>query len=343
MVADPEQPKKEEGTSLPMRSGQSVRHPNAKEEQGTGLLDLSSLPSDVQEALKTFDADGDGIHVDDIIGAADKWKKSQGNHDSFSLCAFPEDLQPTLAVFDQDGDGSVCKAELAAAAKMYMESQRRVKYLIRTVVAVSFGALILLCVLFGLMFASNEASKETHTEGNTMVSLDGEAVAVDSVESFTGIFDIPRVPLDVIAKVKTISMYVDMSKDPNVQATVESVFHISSAFKVPLDVVVHLRTSEGYSLLIDGDSKTGRITMGSSTFNISDKLAGRRLSAEELAEYDELQCGDDEPVCMPRARRLGGKSVLVNGVWVVKASFSVAVTIASQAYNVGAMVFWGPR
>jgi len=301
---------------VPMQADpELLMHPNSKEEQGTGLLDLSSLPSDVQEALKTFDADGDGIHVDDIIGAANKWRTSQGKHDSFLLCAFPEDLRPTLAVFDQDGDGSVCKAELASAAKMYMESQRRVKYLIRAVVAVSFGALILLCVLFGLMFASNEASKETHTEGNAMVSLDGEAVAVDSVESFGALFDIPRVPLDMIAKLKTISMYVDMSKDPNVQATVESVFHISSAFKVPLDVVLHLRTSEGYSLRIEGDSKTGTITMGSSTFNISDQLAGRRLSAEELAEYDALQCGDDEPVCIPRGRRLNAVLGAIYAAW----------------------------
>ena len=87
-----------------------------------------------------------------------------------------------------------------------------------------------------LSVQANEATKENHTKAigggpPTLTGKGGQAVAVDIVESETGLYGMPKLPTAIFGKLKDIAIQVDMTTDATVNAVVEMVVKIASAWK----------------------------------------------------------------------------------------------------------------
>jgi len=263
--------------------------PSSLVEVTPNMVDTSSLPAAVVEALQSFSEGpaGDGLSVQDIMLAADKWKASQGMHDGFPLKAFPEDLQGTMKAFDQDGDGTVNKAELAAAARMYQESKHKVRALGKVILAMSVVLVFTLFAIMGLTYVVVESSKETNTgsDGTMTVKGSSETVRVDVVESSATIWDIPAVDTDDLANMKSITVHIDMRHMPTVGGIAEATFKVAGAYKVVGTDKAFVTTNDGYTITIDGFASKGTIDMGTkgifaiSADNVADdeQEGGRRL------------------------------------------------------------------
>ena len=65
----------------------------------------------------------------------------------------------------------------------------------------------------------------------TMLALSGEVTRVDTVESHTTLWDMPAVSVNTLAKLKEMTMFVDMSADPAVGGWVEATFKVEGAYK----------------------------------------------------------------------------------------------------------------
>ena len=65
----------------------------------------------------------------------------------------------------------------------------------------------------------------------TMLALSGEVTRVDTVESHTTLWDMPAVSVNTLAKLKEVTMFVDMSADPAVGGWVEATFKVEGAYK----------------------------------------------------------------------------------------------------------------
>lgn len=263
--------------------------PSTAIEVTPNMVDTSSLPAAVVEALQSFSEGpaGDGLSVQDIMLAADKWKASQGMHDGFPLKAFPDDLQGTMKAFDQDGDGIVNKAELAAAARMYQESKHKVRALGKVILAMSVVLVFTLFAIMGLTYVVVESSKETNTgsDGTMTVKGSSETVRVDVVESSATIWDIPAVDTDDLANMKSITVHIDMRNMPTVGGIAEATFKVAGAYKVVGTDKAFVTTNDGYTITIDGFASKGTIDMGTkgifaiSADNVADdeQEGGRRL------------------------------------------------------------------
>jgi len=320
------------------------------------MIDTSSLPSAVVEALKNFDVGCDGLSVQDIQLAADKWKASQGMHDGFPLKAFPDDLQGSLKAFDHDGDGMINKAELAAAARMYRESKNNVRALGKVIVALSAVLLLTLFAIMGLVYLVVEMSKETSTgsDGTMTVKGSSEPVRVDTVESFTTVWDIPAVSTDELANMKSITVYVDMTRIPAVGGIAEATFKVAGAYKA-LDSTdeAFLTTAEGYTITIDGAARKGTIEMGTkgifaiSTDEIADdvtrrlreKLAPKIPGMEAVSEpfFFHEQAFLEEEASTEGSRAEDGRRLKYVKSVKTRASYSLAKDKANQkrgAYNI---------
>ena len=93
------------------------------------------------------------------------------------------------------------------------------------------GSILLFGIMFGVTMAANEASKESHVVGHVMTAPDGEPVAVETVESFATIWDMPSLSTNVLAELKGITLMVDMTEDPEVNAVVEMSVKVSDVWK----------------------------------------------------------------------------------------------------------------
>ena len=64
-----------------------------------------------------------------------------------------------------------------------------------------------------------------------MTAPDGEPVAVDTVKSFAGIYDMPALSTSVLRELQDITLRVDMTEDKNTNAVVEMSVKVSSVWK----------------------------------------------------------------------------------------------------------------
>ena len=101
----------------------------------------------------------------------------------------------------------------------------RILILQGVVFVLTIGLLLLVVV------AGNEATKEPPVTGSPMTARDGTPVAVDIVESVAGLYDMPKLSTEVNAKLKELTIMVDMSADAAVAAQVEMAIKIASAWK----------------------------------------------------------------------------------------------------------------
>lgn len=251
-------------------------------------FDLAGLPPEVTEVLSMFDDGGNGVSIQDMQAAGEKWKASQGHRDGFALKAFPDDLQECLKAFDQDGDGTVGKSELATAAKMFSESKQQVQKMKKIIAALSAVMVIMLLCIMGLMFMVVDVSKENRTASDGVMTAKGDpskAVRTDTVESFTTFLDTPALDLETLSYMKQVTFYVNMTG-----FMAEATFKVAGAYKpAGSKDIVFLETNQGYIIAIDRVGRNANITMGGKgTFNVYADLdsygKGRRLHSAPLQD-----------------------------------------------------------
>ena len=141
---------------------------------------------------------------------------------------------------EHDGDGSPLQVDRSGAStSMHADFPRvhrapthsQIRRAALFVQGATVGAIILFGVMFALNLAANEASKESHVIGHTMTAPDGKPVAVETVESFATIWDMPSLDTNVLAELKGITLMVDMKEDAKVDAVVEMSIKVSGVWK----------------------------------------------------------------------------------------------------------------
>lgn len=195
--------------------------------------------------------------------------------------------------YDVDKNGTFSISEVKAIVSDLEQKKKSVRNLKKMLVGVVFVAVVVCALLFGLMFASNEAAKENHTKDGVMTDLGGSPVQVDTVESVAGLWDLAQVPLPTFSKIKTVGLFMDVKNYRGMpDGLYQGEFKISGAYK-QTDDVVFLSTYEGYMITINGTSTTGKIQMEAHEFPIyNTKDKSRRLGSV---------C-DGETPCMPKGR-----------------------------------------
>eukprot|EP00931_Biecheleriopsis_adriatica_P086431 TRINITY_DN61103_c0_g1_i1.p1 TRINITY_DN61103_c0_g1~~TRINITY_DN61103_c0_g1_i1.p1 ORF type:complete len:612 (-),score=124.38 TRINITY_DN61103_c0_g1_i1:155-1990(-) len=263
-------------------------------EKADGMIDMTSFPEELKQALAGFDKDGNGLDINELKHASEKWQASVGARDSFDMSAFPESLQATLGAFDHDGDGTVNKAELASAAKMYADSKKNVKFLRRAVAGLVIFILLLLVAIGAMMFMIIDMTKETSTGTNgVMISKNGgNPVQTGRLAVALPLGILPRLPIEVHEKMEKITLLDYYGR--LLHRTVRGLDQISDTamdIHTTMGDVIHIRTAT------DGSIHLGRKVGPSKIFTLEDRsgpLPGTNISLPLW-----LQGGSD--VTMPEA------------------------------------------
>ena len=139
--------------------------------------------------------------------------------------------------------------------------------------------------MFGVSLVAGMALKDSKVAGSTMTALNGQAMQVDSVESNTGLFDLPAVDTTTLAKMKDLVFYVDLSTLAGAGAWAEATFKVAGVWKINNDIAT-IKMTSGESATIRRAAKTGELFMNGVSYPISDKCTGtcsvgaRKLSTE---------------------------------------------------------------
>merc|ERR1719473_1608889 len=146
--------------------------------------------------------------------------------------------------------------------------------------------MIAMCfAMFGVWLVAGMALKDSKVAGSTMTALNGQAMQVDTVESNTGLFDLPAVDTATLAKMKDIVFYVDLTALAGAGAWAEATFKVAGVWKVNNDVAT-IKMTSGESVTIRRAAKTGALLMDGVSYPVSDICTGtcsvgaRKLSTD---------------------------------------------------------------
>lgn len=198
------------------------------------------------------------------------------NRKTESVTLDTSSASPEAKVFDQD---PVNKEELAAA-------QFQKKGWMRAKIMVAFSTFFLLTslALMGLVYMADKIAEETETGSDGVMTVKGrsEVVRVDTVESFSSVWDLPAVSTDKLAYLKYLTVNINMTHMPAVGGMAEATFKIAGAYKAwGSKDKVFLTTAEGHTVTIDSRTRNGTIEMGTkgiftiSTNKIADNVMDR--------------------------------------------------------------------
>lgn len=148
-------------------------------------------------------------------------------------------------------------------------------------------------------------------------------VQVGSVESHTpSIFDVALAPVEQLAYLRDVKMYVDMSSSAAVGSVVQAMHKIGGAYK-KTPTSAFLVTTSGYTIALDADAKIGNITMDGIVYPVSEAppATGRALKVEEQMPMVVTMTGR-ELVKHQEKRRLSlfGGALLTSGTFTTMAS-----------------------
>ena len=106
-------------------------------------------------------------------------------------------------------------------------AQRSINKMLRKMV----GLLVLIVVLtllamFGVSLAAGEALKDSKVSGSVMTTLKGTPMQVDTVQSTKTLWHVGSASTNDLAKLKTITFYMDMTTDASTSGWVEATFQV---------------------------------------------------------------------------------------------------------------------
>jgi len=216
-----------------------------------------------------------------------------------------DEIDKLMMKYDADCSGCFSIAEVKSIIHDLEASKQNTKNLARALGLTVIIALVVIGALIGLMIMSIEVTKENHTEEGTIVGLDGGVVSVGQAEAVSSIYDLPKMEVEVLANMKSISFAVDMSADPNLGnsgGSSESLatFAVAGAVKAnDDDNVVTIYLKSGDRAVIDSPNRAGYLrTPSGATHPFIDDDSGRRLQEME----DWMSC-KGEDTCKPKPSR----------------------------------------
>jgi len=217
-----------------------------------------------------------------------------------------DEIDKMMMKYDADCSGCFSIAEVKSIIHDLEASKQNTKNLARALGLTIIIALVVIGALIGLMIMSIEVTKENHTEEGTIVGLDGGVVSVGQAEAVSSIYDLPKMEVEDLANMKSISFAVDMSADPNLGnsgGSSESLatFAVAGAVKAnDDDNIVTIYLTSGDRAVIDRVKRAGYLrTPSGATHPFIDADSGRRLQDME----DWLSCKGEEGTCKPKPSR----------------------------------------
>ena len=119
-------------------------------------------------------------------------------------------IYAALKAADIDGSGSIGVGELYAVIGNLVSAKRTARNLTKLVAALMVALVLALASIFIVSMLAGEAIKESKVNGGAMTTPDGKtAVAVDTVESTTKLWDLPAVDTVTLAKMKVRARSTD--------------------------------------------------------------------------------------------------------------------------------------
>jgi hypothetical protein len=219
-----------------------------------------------------------------------------------------DDIEKLMLKYDEDRSGQFSVAEVKSIVRDLEEQKKTSKHLGRALIGTVFVSLLVLGSMFALMILSIESTKENRTKGNKLVTNSGEPVQVAPVESFSSVFDLPKVSVEQLSYLTFVNLKVKTVPDEGPQQPV-----FAASFKIGgfikgrwLDMVneeeqLHLYTTTGAQITV-GPGRTGfLVTSSGQNMTLVDDSEGRRLEENAWLECTTESC---EPRAAPEGRRL---------------------------------------
>ena len=203
-------------------------------------------------------------------------------------------LDQLLSKYDADGNGEFDRDEVSAIIKDLQKSEGNAKKLAGVAAALFVALLLMIAVMFVAVVVGNETSKENHTAGGNMVTLDGGSVHTAEVESFATLWDMPKLDTKTLSYLKELTLTVDMTADPDVAGEADACFNIGAVWKPSGSTTkLFFSTMEGFTVTIDAAASKGSIKMGSKVFPLvmppQDKARQLAEGPPQLLSREELE------------------------------------------------------
>ena len=214
---------------------------------------------------------------------------------------FEKKVLQSLKAADTDGSGSLTPAEMITVFRGMAATEKSNKQLGKMVGYLMGLVVLLVAALVGVSVAGaiigGESIKESTIPDCRDPSSDSRCdpaklTKVGTVESFSSIFELPKMPTEQLAYLRDITMYIDMAKDADIAGPAEATFKVAGAYK-RTSTKAYLRTVSGATIMLDSASETGSIKMDGNTYPISTTAPsnGRRLETTPEAPMIETKTG----------------------------------------------------
>ena len=142
--------------------------------------------------------------------------------------------------------------------------------------AIAIFVFVMCGALLGLMFAANEASKESHVKGSVMVDLSGNPTQTQGLESIVTLADLPKLSSKQLDDISLVSFSAYRTHDKNKRAMPRQKslkdfgkfkmrFNVEGYIKSTLAVT--LETAKG-SLVVPNTAGAPVITHGGSQYQV---------------------------------------------------------------------------
>lgn len=273
--------------------------------------------AEIKEKAKKFDKNGDGQFSYDEVSAMYIELMNEGGHIKYNL---NDPVDKKMADYDKDGNGNFDYHEVYNIIDDLNESHAQQSVLKKFIGLLALIVFALIGALLGVTLAANEMSKENHVDGGEMTALDGSSVKVDTVLSYSTLWDMPKLEMAQLSKmesfsgvIKRTSLAAGASWPANADITVRLA---GATLATTNDDEVLLSTSSGATIYVNSATKKATLTMADgSRFDVVVPASRRSLHEEKKErllmspkEYLEfLNAEDGVPADRPRRRlRRGG-------------------------------------
>jgi len=127
------------------------------------------------------------------------------------------DVEKACKKYDTNGDGVFSLLEVEAVVRDMKAAENEAKNMGRLATVVMIVGLLVCGALLGLMFAANEASKESHVKGGIMVDLSGNPTQTKPISSVVTLVDLPKLSTKQLDEVKFVSFAAYQTKNKDNQ------------------------------------------------------------------------------------------------------------------------------
>jgi len=197
--------------------------------------------------------------------AADDIAKATGT-------SFGDDpIAAIMSKYDKDGNGTFDVNEVRSIVYDVKATENQNSMLKKFVGILVVMILATLIAMFGVSFAAGIALKETQmvsdpVNGATMKTTGGAPVTVSVTEQVGSLFDLPASTMPELEHLQFLSGVVDMSTHATIADYVQYTAKIAGVYLTGLDQKLHIKTTGGDKMIIDGTAKTGTVAIDGVTY-----------------------------------------------------------------------------